>query len=136
MPMLAVLLAAFGMLGCDGQGGVDQAAYVRANEAVFDRLPVFRGARLRAQSSAPYHAGEDGGGLVAGYTTLFLFGLPHAAQADDVAAFFQRRLEPKWRLVERLDGPVLNFRKGRSSLSINLEGWRTHVLEVAVDHRG
>jgi hypothetical protein len=113
---------------------VDQVAYVKANETVFDQLPVFLGARFREQSSAPYHSGEDGGGPVAGYTTLFLFGLPHEAPADDVAAFFRRRLQPQWRLVERLDGPVLNFRKGRSFVSINLEGWRSHVLEIAVDH--
>jgi hypothetical protein len=123
---------AFGVVPC-GDGGPDRGAYVAANEAVFRQLPSFPGARLREESSSPAYAGE--GGAIVGYTTLYHFDLPSDARVDDVAAFFRRRLEPRWRLVEKLDGPVLNFRKGRSIVSVNLEGWRTDMLEVAVDHR-
>ena len=130
--VLFIAPVAFGVVAC-GNSGPDRGAYVTANEAVFRQLPIFPGARLREESSSPAYAGE--GGEIVGYTTLYHFDLPSDARADDVAAFFRRRLEPRWRLVEKLDGPVLNFRKGRSLVSVNLEGWRTHTLEVAVNHR-
>jgi hypothetical protein len=120
-----------GAVACGGSGP-DRGDYVRANEAVFHQLPVFPGARLREEVSSPARAEEDG--PVVGYMTRFDLDLPQGAHADDVALFFERRLEPQWRLVEKLDGPVLNFRKARSLVSINLESWRAHVLEVAVDH--
>jgi hypothetical protein len=124
---------AFGGLAC-GTSGPDRGTYVTANEAVFHQLPIFPGARLREQYSSPAYAGD--GGEIVGYTTLYHFDLPSGARADDVTAFFRRRLEPRWRLVEKLDGPVLNFRQGRSIVSVNLESWRSHMLEVAVNHRG
>jgi hypothetical protein len=130
--VLFIAHVALGVVAC-GNSGPDRGAYVTANEAVFRQLPIFPGARLREGSSSPAYAGE--GGEIVGYTTLYHIDLPSDARADDVAAFFRRRLEPRWRLVEKLDGPVLNFRKGRSLVSVNLEGWRTHTLEVAVNHR-
>jgi hypothetical protein len=130
--VIVIAPVAFGGVGC-GNSGPARDAYVTANEAVFRQLPIFPGARLREESSSAAYAGDDG--EIVGYTTLYHFDLPSDARADDVAAFFRRRLEPRWRLVEQLDGPVLNFRKGRAIVSINLEGWRTHMLEVAVNHR-
>jgi hypothetical protein len=129
---LVIAPVAFGGIG-RGDSGAERQAYVAANEAVFRQLPIFPGARLRKEESSPAYAGD--GGEIVGYTTLCYFDLPSDARADDVAAFFRRRLEPRWRLVEKLDGPVLNFRQGRSIVSVNLEGWRTHMLEVAVNHR-
>jgi hypothetical protein len=105
---------------------------VKANERVFHQLPVFPGARLREEVSVPFRTEENG--PIVGYTTRVDFDLPHDARGDEVASFYKRSLEPRWRLVERLDGPVLNFRNGRSIVSINLESWRGHILEVAVDH--
>ena len=134
---LALALVALALVArACGNRDVDKGAYISANKALFQTLPVFPGAQLREQSSSPYHAGEDGQGPIAGYTTLFEFKLPRDARAGDVARFYRRQLEPRWRLVESLGGPVLNFRKRRSSVSINLEGRRTHLLEVAVDHDG
>lgn len=115
-----------------GGSGPDRGAYVKANESVFHRLPVFPGARMREEVSAPARAEEDG--PIIAYATRFQFDLPQDARADGVASFFRRRLEPKWHLVETLEGKVLNFRQGRSAVSINLESWHYHVLEVAVDH--
>ena len=132
---VAVGALALALSGC-GNSDVDKGAYIRANQAVFKSLPVFPEAQLREQSSSPYHLEEDGHGSIAGYTTLFELDLPTGARADDVARFYRRRLGRRWRLVESLDGPVLNFRKRRSLISINLEGWRNHRLEVAVDHNG
>jgi hypothetical protein len=127
---LATMTVPFGVVGCGST--VDRDEYVKANENLFRQLPVFPGARLQREVSASYRSGEDG--PIAGYTTLFDSKLPPDAQADVVASFFRQNLEPTWRLVERLDGPVLNFRKGRSSVSVNLESWQAHIVEIAVDH--
>ena len=130
IPLLLVVVAvAVGAVAC---GGPNRSAYVKANDRVFKQLPLFPGAKLRAKVSAPARAEEDG--PVVGYTTRYDFELPQMAQPDEVAAFYRQRLEPKWRLVERIDGPVLNFRQGGAFLSINLDSWRAHQFEVAVDH--
>lgn len=129
--VLLVLTTALGAPAC--RSGPDHDSYVKANKSLFRHLPVFPGASPGAEVSTPVRAEEDR--PVIGYVTRFEVRLPPRATADDVASFFRRRLEPKWRLVENLGGRVLNFRNGRASVSINLESWRTHVLEVAVDHR-
>jgi hypothetical protein len=123
---VAVLISA---VAC---GGTDRGAYINANEAVFEQLPHFPGAKLRQTISAPARAEEDG--PIVGYTTRYDFDLPQSAEPGDVATFYRQRLEPKWRLVERVDGPVLNFRKGSAFVSVNLASWRAHQLELAVDH--
>jgi len=127
---LAAVAALLAAVGCGSS--VDRGDYVKANESLFRQLPVFGGGRLQREVSSSYRSEEDG--PVVGYTTRFDFKLPAGTQAEAVASFFRRQLEPKWRLVERLEGPVLNFRKGRSFVSINLESWRSHILEIAVDH--
>jgi hypothetical protein len=127
---LTAIAVPLGLAGCGST--VDRDDYVKANENLFRRLPIFPGAQLQREVSASYRSGEDG--PIVGYTTLFDSKLPPDAQADVVASFFRQNLEPTWRLVERLDGPVLNFRKGRSSVSVNLESWQAHIIEIAVDH--
>lgn len=128
--VLAAIAIPLAAAGCGST--VDRDEYVKANESLFHQLPVFPGARLQGEVSTSYRGEEDG--PIVGYTTRFDFKLPPNAQADAVASFFRKNLEPTWRLVERLDGPVLNFRKGGSSVSVNLESWRGHILETAVDH--
>ncbi len=36
--------------------------------------------------------------------------------------------------MERLDGPVLNYRRDAAALSINGENWRHKEMEIHVDH--
>jgi hypothetical protein len=127
-PVVALALAALGLAGC--ASGRDD--YVKANQAVFAQVPRFPGARLTSETSAGYSEDEDG--PIVGYTTRFELALPRRSSPRAVAAFYRRRLVPKWRIVESLDGPVLNFRRGEASVSINLESWRSHVLEIGVDH--
>jgi hypothetical protein len=130
LPLVA-LCVAIGAVACGGSGP-DRESYVQANEALFHQLPVFPGAQLQEEVSAPAYAESDG--PIVGYTTRFDFDLPQDAQVEDVASFYRRQLQPEWRLVEELDGPVLNFRKGSGFVSINLESREARVLEVAVDH--
>jgi hypothetical protein len=127
-PGLALALAALGLAGCTSARDHD----VKANRAVFAQVPGFPGARLTSETSAAYSEDEDG--PIVGYTTRFDLSLPPRSSPRAVAAFYRRRLLPRWRLVEALDGPVLNFRRGEASVSINLESWRAHILEIAVDH--
>lgn len=123
--LLAVALA-----GCGGGG---RSAYVKANERLFASLPQYPGAKLKSETSAPY--GEEDSSRVLGYVTRFDFTLPSdASRAGGAWSFFERRLRPDWLWVETLAGPVLNFRRGKAFVSINLESERAHVLEVAVDH--
>jgi hypothetical protein len=125
---LALALAALSLAGC--ASGRDE--YVKANRSLYAQLPHFPGARLQSEVSTGYRENEDG--PIVGYGTRFDLALPSRTTATAVAAFYRRRLLPKWRLVETLDGPVLNFRRGSAAASINLESWRGHILELAVDH--
>jgi hypothetical protein len=127
--VLAGVLLGLALCGC---GGPDRAAYVKENERLFAQLPRYPGARLDGKTSSAARAEEDG--PVVGYVTLFEFELPRQATSESVGSFYRQKLRPSWRLVETLDGPVFNFRRGRVCISINLESSRAHSLEIAVDH--
>jgi hypothetical protein len=126
-----VLTAAL-IVGLAACGGPDRAGYVQANQQVFEQLPPFPGATLDTTTSSPVR--EEENGPVVGYVTRFDLVLPADATGETVSSFYRRELSPDWHLVETLVGPVLNFRRGGACVSINAESWRTHVLEVAVDH--
>ena len=127
---IAVALLAAGAAGCGDR--VDRSAYVKANERLFAQLPRFPRTRLAGETSTAYRSSDLG--RVAGYGTRFDLELPAPATAARVGGFFRRRLQPGWRLVEALAGPVFNFRRGKAFVSINLDNWRAHGLEIAVDH--
>jgi hypothetical protein len=98
---------------------------VKANERLFASLPHIRDAKLKSETSAPYS--EEDSTHVLGYVTRFDFRLPAKA---DAWSFFTGRLRPDWLWVETIDGPVLNFRRGKAFVSINLESRRAHLLEL------
>ena len=123
--------AALALLGA-GCGGVDRGAYVRANERLFAELPAFPGAHLQTETSTAYRSSESG--PVVGYGTRFDLKLPARATQSTVSSFFRQRLQPRWRLVETLDDAVFDFRRGKASVSVNLENASIHELEIAVDH--
>ena len=123
--IVAVLASLFG-------SGIDRGGYVAANEAVLAELPTYPGARVESTSSAPAYTDEN---TLAGYTTLRLYELPRESTPAAVASYYERALvSGGWTVVERLDGPVLSFRRGNALVSVNLEGWRGGILEVVVDH--
>lgn len=124
---VALALAALSLAGC-----ASRRDDVKANRSLYAQLPHFPAARLQSETSTGYRQNEDG--PIVGYSTRFDLTLPRRATAQVVAASYRRRLLPRWRLVETLDGPVLNFRRGKAFVSINLENWRVHILELAVDH--
>jgi hypothetical protein len=109
-----------------------RGAYVKANERLFTSLPSFPGARLQSETSTAYRPRESR--PVVGYGTRFDLKLPMTATAASVSSFFRRRLQPKWRLVETLDGAVFNFPGGKAFVSVNFENAHIHEFEVAVDH--
>jgi hypothetical protein len=132
MSLRAACVITLLVLGLAGCGGSDRKAYVKANQILFEQLPRFPGSRVGDETTTAYHADESG--PVAGYSTRFELTLPAQATADVVGSFYRRRLGSQWRLVENLGGSVLNFRKGKAFLSVNLENADAHMLEIAVDH--
>jgi hypothetical protein len=120
------------VLGLAACGGGNRKTYVKANAALFNQLPHFPGSHVEDETTTAYHADESG--PVAGYSTRFDLTLPPGATADAVASFYRQRLGPRWRLVENIGGSVLNFRRGRAFLSVNLENVNRQMLEIAVDH--
>jgi hypothetical protein len=130
----AFTLAALMLVIPAGCGGRDRGAYVKANEAVFHRLPVFPGAQLQDEISSEARSEEDG--PVVGYVTRFVYTLPKAATGESVIAFYVSRLKAPWHVVERLGGgePVVNYRRGDASVSLNAGNWQIHQFEIAVDH--
>jgi hypothetical protein len=130
--LLVVVVALLGFSACSAGYGVDRGDYVAANEAILAKLPVFPGSTPTEEISTPYRRTESG--PIVGYGTRRVFQLPPAASAEDVTTFYTDRLGSEWALVERLDDPVLNFRRGKAAVSINVDNWRVHQFEVAVDH--
>jgi hypothetical protein len=125
----AITLLVLGLAGC---GGGDRKAYVKANQTLFRQLPRFPGSSVEDETTMAYHADESG--PVAGYSTRFELTLPPQATGDAVGSFYRRRLGSRWRLVENLGGLVLNYRRGKAFLSVNLENADARMLEIAVDH--
>lgn len=131
MTRAALIVVAIFVLSSCGSG-IDRHVYVEANERLFQRLPVYPGTRVVTEVSSAYRSQE--GGPVIGLSTRFDIRLPRRATTTSVMRFFKRHLRPDWRLIERLDGPVLQFREANASISINLEGARSRILELSVDH--
>jgi hypothetical protein len=136
--LVAAAILVFGVAVVGTTLGVERERYVAANEAIFDELPLFPGSRVRSTTSSGYRENESG--PVIGYGTLYFVTLPDDARPEEVAAFYERELQPEWRLAEKLTeppyaaGPVLDFRRGKARVGINLESWRGHLLEIYVDH--
>jgi hypothetical protein len=130
--VIALAPATTGFAGCGHKSSVGRDAYVAANHRLFSQLPKFPGAQSLRDVTTAYR--QDDSGPVVGYSTRFEFALPSQANAHDLRAFFSRWLRSRWRLVENLQGHVLNFRRGDAFVSINLSNIRRHRLEVAVDH--
>jgi hypothetical protein len=126
MVALAWALLALSSAGCRESG---RDSYVEANERVFSSLPQLPGTKLRSKTSVAY-SGEDSSRAL-GYLTRYELGL--RAEAD-AWSFFTRRLRPDWLWVETTAGPILEFRRGKAFVSIDLASQRAHILEVAVDH--
>ena len=115
----------------------DRAAYVKANSAILTELPTYPSATFRSMFSNAYRECDTCPIFRPGYTTAHEYRLPETTRAADVASFYERRLSPRWQLVERddrPDGPALTFRRGRAYLWIDLEGMGGHQRIVAVDH--
>lgn len=125
--MLAALVSVASLAGCGG-GGPDLGRGAATEVGV----PVFPGAEVVERETLARRTTEEG--QVVGGGMRIVFRLPGGAGPAAVARLYRRQLEPDWTLVEELDGPVLNFRRGELTLSVNLESWRTHELEVAAGH--
>ncbi len=125
----AAVVAVTVLLAVEGKQ-VDRRAVVRENQRILAALPKPPGARVVARLSLPVRV--EARGRIVGYSTRWDLTLRRPAPASTLEAFYRRRLSARWRLVERLAGPVLTFRRGRRLLSVNLENAGLQRLELAV----
>jgi hypothetical protein len=124
--------------GCSISDTDDGASLIRDAKTRYATLPTFPGVAETAHSTTVGRGG-DGGGPVTSAGVVYDFRLPKEATVRTVARFYETHMATLgWTLRERLPGrsdhragPVLNFRRGRYSVSVNLEGGYDHVLEVA-----
>lgn len=134
---VAALVLGVGVVGTTH--GVERERSIAANEAIFEELPAFPGSQVRSVRSAGERESESPWSPVIRYGTLYLVRLPRAAGPEEVAAFYERELQPEWTLVEKVTeppyaaGPILDFRRDDARVGINLESWRGHLLEISVD---
>lgn len=123
---VAVLLVA----GCGGGGKKTQADFEKANSSLLGKVPLYPHAKLTTHASTGYTAGKAN---VVGYQTRYIYALPAGASLASVEAFYLKNLQ-SWKQVASLSGPVLNYRKGNSFVSVNLQQVRRlHMLEIVVD---
>lgn len=121
------------VIGCGT--GVDRDEYIERNAMLYASLPTPVGEVKIEQRSVPYRSKENG--PIVGYTTVTILRVPRLTSLAQIVAFYRTRLlATGWTLVERLDGPILNFRKARAFVSVNLESFRSRLVEVAVDYDG
>jgi hypothetical protein len=124
--------------GCSISDTDDATGLIRDAKARYATLPRFPGATETDHSTTVARSG-DGGGPVISAGVVNDFRLPEDATVRMVERFYETRMVTLgWKLRERLPGrsdhragPVLNFRSGRYSVSVNLEGGYDHMLEVA-----
>ena len=121
---LAVLLA-----GCGGGGKTTKADYVKANESLFKSFPAYPQAKVASEGTSTY----TGSGSSVGYQTRFNLTLPPNANATPCSPSSPGKLQPDWKIVASLKGPVVNFRKGNAFVSINMTNSAKRRLEVTVD---
>jgi hypothetical protein len=121
---LLIALVSGAMLASCGGGGSD----LPRGDATQVGVPAFPGAEVVERETLPRRTTEEGQ-LVGGGMRIVLR-LPAGAGPAALARFYRQRLEPEWSLVEELDGPVLNFQRGLLRLSVNLESWRAHQMEL------
>jgi hypothetical protein len=130
IPIAAVAAAiAVALAGCGGGGKSSRADYVQANETLFKSLPSYPHTTVHSGGTSAYTGKNNS----VGYQTRFNVTVPSTATSTKLQTFFAGRLQPKWKLVAQLDGPVLNFRKGDAFISINMTNSAKHKVEVTVD---
>jgi hypothetical protein len=123
---------------CTSFGETQGSELIRGARAVYAAIPPYPGATEISHSEDTARADENG--PVTSGVVNHVFRLPGRATVGAVARFYSERLAKHgWSLRERLPGlanhsagPVLNFRRGRDEVSVNLEGGYGHKLELAV----
>jgi hypothetical protein len=121
---------AVGLAGCGGGGSKNpRADYVQKNQALFKSLPAYPHAKAASGGTTSY-AGKNNS---VGYQTRYVVTVPPTATATKLQTFYAGHLQSAWKLVAQLDGPVLNFRKGKAFVSVNMTDSAKHKVEVTVD---
>lgn len=144
MRILLAVLSAGVLVAATGYALLDRAegsGLVERSQTVYSTVPVYPGATALDTSTSVGHSNEGGPADIgdAGGT----FRLPKRATIREVERFYRERLTARgWKLREHLAGtanhsagPVDNYMRGHTLISINLENGFDHGLEVGVSTR-
>lgn len=133
-----MLVAATGCALLDRAQG---SGLVQRSQTLYASIPAYPGATVLDTSTSIGHSDEGGPADIgdAGGT----FRLPKSATIRDVERFYRERLTARgWKLREHLAGtanhsagPVDNYTRGHTMISINLDNGYHHGLEIGVSTR-
>ncbi len=144
MRILLTLLTA-GMLvaatGCTLLDRAEGSGLVKRSQTVYTTIPVYPGATVLDTSTSIGHSSESGPADIG--DALGNFKLPKIATIREVERFYHERLTARgWKLREHLAGtanhsagPVDNYTRGHTTISINLDNGYHHGLEIGVSTR-
>jgi hypothetical protein len=132
---LLTVLAVVALAGCGGGGGGGSAnredSATKSNTDLQSQLLLYPGAKLRGHVTTGY---TTGGAKITGYQTRYIYGLPASASLAKVHNFYLTQMRAAgWQQVASLTGPVDNYRKGKSFVSVNMQPVPSHRLELLVD---
>jgi hypothetical protein len=129
--IVSALVVVLAVTGCGGGGSSSKSSYVKKNDSIQKKLPLYPGAKLTKTATSAYSASA---GKIVGYQTRYIYGLPTSATTSKVEAFYLKNMPSDgWKQVASLTGPVLNYRKGDAFVSVNLAEVPSHQLEHLVD---
>jgi hypothetical protein len=116
-----------------GETDSGRKLYIKANEAILNRLTVPPGTEEVDHRSAPYYAAK-GNAPIAGYRTTVVYRVS-GKTADDVMAFYRRQLE-RWK-SDTACRKVCRFVRGTAAVVVdarNVAQARTYA--VVADYAG
>jgi hypothetical protein len=113
-------------------------AYLSRNAAILDQLPIFPGARQRADTvAAPERSADVPRAPVVGYWSSRTYLFPSDASAREVIDFYREALRERgWRLVQESEAPSLSLRQGAAYLHLLSGIDEAYVVEVDHDFCG
>ena len=113
---------------------VDRGAYIRANLAMLDALPLPPHGRILVQQSVAQYTGFDPPGQIRGYLTSRYYAQTQRGTSwKAVDSFFQRRLATRWTL-RNVQSCARFYRRGRAMLVVK-GCTRGMAFALLLDHK-
>jgi hypothetical protein len=110
--------------------------FVSANRNSLATLPVYPGARLQRETSAPIYEGENRLARVVGYTTTRTFTLPRSVSSLTVSGWYLEQLRGRCSVRQVRGEPVADFTCVTVIVRVDPGGpLFTRRYEITVDSR-